>query len=101
MHTSVWERVWPSIEAAFKEQRAAYRRLNGGSGAPTLVIGAEPRFLPNSGWPTASYGAEPRDWLGAQVHGTFLDFRKPRAPRSRCGSAPELPPDDEDGEEGE
>jgi len=40
-----WESVCTEVQAALFKQRAAYRRMNGGGGAPVLVEAPEPRFL--------------------------------------------------------
>ena len=40
-----WTHAWQSLEAHFREQKAAYRRLNGGTSAPELVVGCKPKFV--------------------------------------------------------
>lgn len=54
-----WSRTWQRLEGPFREQRAAYRRLFGGTGAPELTIGAKPKFVsgawvsrPRTGFPS-------------------------------------------------
>jgi len=44
---SDWECVFEKFQEAFLVQKRAYRRANGGAGAPCLCQGAEPRFAPN------------------------------------------------------
>lgn len=41
-----WAGVWKTLSAAFRTQRAAYRRLLGGRCAPEIIEGAEARLLP-------------------------------------------------------
>jgi len=44
-----WEQAWTVMENPFRLQRAAYRRLHGGTNAPALTIDMAPKFLlPNS-----------------------------------------------------
>jgi hypothetical protein len=40
-----WESICSEVQGTLTKQRAAYRRLNGGGGAPVLVEAPEPRFL--------------------------------------------------------
>jgi len=40
-----WERAWALLENAFRVQRAAYRKMHGGSNAPDITIDMEPKFL--------------------------------------------------------
>lgn len=39
-----WAKQWTILEPMFKKQRAAYRRHNGGAGAPQLQADVPPRF---------------------------------------------------------
>ena len=40
-----WDELRTSFLEAFQVQKAAYRRANGGTAAPTLAEGAAPRFV--------------------------------------------------------
>jgi len=81
-----WNQCAPTFLECFRRQRAAYRRINGGSSAPVLKTGVEGRFVPSK--ETVELGPVA---YGGRVTGTFLDFREisreTSGSRSRCGSA--------------
>mmetsp|Transcript_59435 Transcript_59435/g.137329 ORF Transcript_59435/g.137329 Transcript_59435/m.137329 type:complete len:441 (+) Transcript_59435:36-1358(+) len=77
---------WHQAEAQFMDyfrlQRAAYRRIFGGSAAPVIKADVEARFVPVQRWKELQ-----QQTYGGRVAGTFLDFRETSGSRSRCGSA--------------
>lgn len=85
---SDWDRVWRTIEADWAAQRAAYRRLRGGTCAPVIMLCPEPRY--GRGPPPVCLDLSDASQACVQVHRTFLHFgtRSPRARRFRARSSP-------------
>lgn len=100
-----WAQAWVRLEQPYKAQRAAYRLLFGGSSAPELKVGLEPRFVQGdveSGSDGASLGHvlsgeisgkvgtdSPRGCQDVPVRGTFVHFDwRSRPSFRRCGSQP-------------
>jgi hypothetical protein len=40
-----WKTAWQRLEPYFREQKAAYRQLRGGTSAPEFTVGSTPRFV--------------------------------------------------------
>jgi len=82
----LWNQLGEAFLELFRRQRTAYRRINGGSSAPTLKVGVEGRFVASK--EAVELGPVA---YGGRVTGTFLDFREisreTSGSRSRCGSA--------------
>lgn len=87
-----WERVWALLEIPFRIQRAAYRRLHGGSNAPDITIGMEPKFLAINDVPSIPQDRETHTSIGVPTQRTFIHFNEHTAqPRlTRVDSDPTL-----------
>lgn len=106
VRNGAWKRAWERVEQPYKAQRAAYRRYFGGSAAPELKMGLDPRFVQadmDSGSDEASTGgassergfgqncSDDADGAGRDlpVRGTFVHIdRRPQPQLRRCGSLP-------------
>ena len=67
--------AWPLLQGALKRQRAEYRRFHGGSGAPEVKAGSEPRFLMHSfEEPSTEVSPCEAEEESLPVRGTFLHF---------------------------
>uniref|UniRef100_A0A7S4GKM9 Uncharacterized protein n=1 Tax=Oxyrrhis marina TaxID=2969 RepID=A0A7S4GKM9_OXYMA len=84
--TTHWEAVAPALDPAFKAQRTAYRRANGGTGAPVLATGSQPRFVDRP----VIHPNLVESGYGATVRHTFLKFDEDRE-EGRCSSDPGCP----------
>jgi hypothetical protein len=95
MRASVWVSIWTVLETPFAEQRAAYRRLRGGTHAPVLQSG-EPRF-------EALLEDRQRDLahrvglargavasVGLRISKTFLEVSANLDRPKRCNSSPNI-----------
>jgi len=58
---SLWPLLWQTLDGIFKEQRTAYRRLYGGSGAPHIQADVAPRFHTK---PVDMPPTESKEWPG-------------------------------------
>lgn len=94
-----WQHAWAAMEGPFLSQKVAYRRLLGGTNAPELKVGVEPRFVPLDGrHPVDARGhaaaiaaAPPR--VPLPVRSTFVHFssgEETTGGLQRCGSTPVL-----------
>lgn len=89
-----WERAWALMEGPFLSQKAAYRRLLGGTTAPELKLGVDPRFVPlapASAAPAAK--ATSSRSMRLPVRSTFVHFSggdETGEALHRCGSTPVL-----------
>lgn len=90
-----WEHAWQLLEAPFKAQGSAYRRLFGGRRAPELTVSTDPRFVGSaavkaSGSPTLT--CDPPPGLGSiPVKHTFVHFGGAQpSPRCNGGTATTL-----------
>jgi hypothetical protein len=87
-----WERVWALLETPFRIQRAAYRRLHGGSNAPDITIGMEPKFLAVNDPPSITEGKATHINTGVPTARTFVHFNECHEPArlTRVDSDPVL-----------
>lgn len=86
----LWLEVWPAVDAAWKVQRAAYRRLHGGTCAPEIAAGLVAKFVPNTFVPPVTTG-EREGAKRIPVVRTFLHFGEGPGPaRPRVGSDPAI-----------
>lgn len=85
-----WEAAWLLLENPFRAQRAAYRRLHGGTNAPALTFDMEPKFLAlnecnaSTSVGDEGYGGES---VSVPTARTFVHFSE-SSTRSRLGSEP-------------
>jgi len=95
-----WERAWPVLEPLFREQRAAYRRLNGGSCAPDIAVSTTPKLHRPVNFAAkcatvyihnGDINLEPDD-EPLPTRGTFVHFGKMSPVRPRSDSLPNLEP---------
>ncbi|CAE7386111.1 unnamed protein product [Symbiodinium pilosum] len=75
MARSDWCRVRDRFQEAFTLQKSAYRRANGGTAAPRVTEGAQPRFCREARLPAPLWSQlDPVSSCGLVVHNTFLEI---------------------------
>lgn len=87
MEQQTWDNIWTLLQTPFRIQRAAYRRLHGGSNAPDITIGMAPKFLevddPDSGYAALTDCSEARNGGGVPTARTFIHFNNDDAAKQQ------------------
>jgi len=80
---SVWPVLWQTLDIIFKEQRSAYRRHYGGSGAPHIQADVAPRFHTETAAMQVSESSEcpgltpnPDEGASLEIKNTFIHFAR-------------------------